>query len=640
MRGSSLFTWLLIVGLLVGGCVAPAPPGAPSGTATKPVSQTIIADFEKPAEGFTWLPLAGSPVPQMAPQTQAASQPASPMQRTALRPHAGLWSMSLSFTQAGDIRFVPAKPLDLGSMDLLSAQVTHAGAPGDNGQVTAALVLTDADGRTARGDAFPITSHWQAISFDLKRAFDDGLDISRIVSISLALRQGSTLPAEGPLLIQTDTWKASTNARTYLGSADGTDKSFYIDGRGLSLRIGSVGQYEITLSDRGAPFTPPPAAENAGVDLSKNAAPLPWMSVASGTRHAVGQPVTGLVLLDQSGLDALGNLRRQDADDSPMGNTLVVGRVPDEAWPASLNPNLNSIHWEVAWSSPVGAIIEGAQEAGPFDRLGEPAVSVKWRLMVYQWGQVFVDARWTKSSEFAVPVPDPISWALLLEDAPRASAPAAGESPDRLLSEIYTAPFRQGLQTALPHRMQTDAPVAMIAGTTPQKNTWWWATGPTPASGRRRAFGAGFNAAGGPTGEATCMLLVNDPNALMKAATFGQYVDPAKVVVKQGELDRNFPGDADNDGFVETYGFQVVRLTNGSAMFTIYPQERPILYPPFLFTIPAAEREALDVKHSKLLINIDGKQFANPPQFPDGSFLLQIPYVLDRPVTVEAILVK
>ena len=187
--------------------------------------------------------------------------------------------------------------------------------------------------------------------------------------------------------------------------------------------------------------------------------------------------------------------------------------------------------------------------------------------------------------------------------------------------------------------MQSHAGVAMIAPASRQKDNFWWARDAVPET--RWIFGTGIATGGGSnTGEATCMLLVNSPNALGMAGAFGQYLVPPKIVVKQGELGRNFPGDADNDGFVETYGFQVIRLANGRAVFSIYPQERPIFHPPILFTVPAVEREALDLKHSQLLINIDGKQFPNPPQFPDGSFLLQVPYVLDRPVTVEALLVK
>jgi hypothetical protein len=136
------------------------------------------------------------------------------------------------------------------------------------------------------------------------------------------------------------------------------------------------------------------------------------------------------------------------------------------------------------------------------------------------------------------------------------------------------------------------------------------------------------------------MLLVNAPPALTQAGSFSQYLQPPRLRIRQGELDRNFPGDTDNDGFVEPYGFQVIRLTNGRAAFTVFPDNRPLFYPPFLFTIPALERAGLDLPHARLLINIDGKQFADPPQFPDGSFLLQLPYTLDRPVSIEAVLIK
>jgi hypothetical protein len=264
--------------------------------------------------------------------------------------------------------------------------------------------------------------------------------------------------------------------------------------------------------------------------------------------------------------------------------------------------------------------------------------------MAYQWGQVFVDVRWLRTGESATPVPRPVSWALMSAEKP-GNAGAAADSPERLLTEIYPATFRQDLPTALPHRMQSHTAVAMIAPASRQKNNFWWARDAVPQT--RWIFGTGIvpaspDPAAPGFSEATCMLLVNAPNALTMAGSFGQYLVPPKIVVRQGEIDLTYPGNWDNDpsGFVETYGFQVVRLANGRAVFSIYPQERPIFYPPILFTVPAVERDALDLKHSQLLINIDGKQFPNPPQFPDGSFLLQIPYVLDRPVTVEALLVK
>ena len=186
--------------------------------------------------------------------------------------------------------------------------------------------------------------------------------------------------------------------------------------------------------------------------------------------------------------------------------------------------------------------------------------------------------------------------------------------------------------------MQTAAPVAMIAqtaATTTAKAAWWWAV-----KNRRKYFGNALQSDPAQAhGELFCMLLVNNPTALTQAGSFSQYLAPPRLRFRQGEPDRNFPGDPDNDGFVDAYGFQVVRLASGRAAFTIYPQERPLFYPPYLFTVPAIERQALDLKDSRVLINIDGKQFADPPRFPDGSFLLQMPYVINQPVNVEALLI-
>lgn len=350
-------------------------------------------------------------------------------------------------------------------------------------------------------------------------------------------------------------------------------------------------------------------------------------------RMAMGQSGTGLMLLDQDRYDVLSAGVRQDAKGTMCAGDSVLYPFPATSWPVTSGA-ASEWSWECTWASPVAVIVEVRQEVGPYDRLGEPAATLKWRFMIYQWGQVFVHAEWTKRAG----VSDPISWALVsdrsslrTDHASEIQANAGGDA-ERLLSAIYTASVRQGLQTALPHQMQTNAAVAMIAKSGGGKSNWWWAEGD-----ERNIFGAGITGRGG---SADCMLLVNAPSALMQAGSFSQYLVPPKVRVRQGELDRNFPGDFDNDGLVEPYGFQVVRLSNGRTSFMIYPQERPLFYPPFLFTVPAIEREADDLKNSRVLINIDGQQFADPPAFPDGSFLLQMPYVIDRPVQVEAVLVR
>jgi hypothetical protein len=266
--------------------------------------------------------------------------------------------------------------------------------------------------------------------------------------------------------------------------------------------------------------------------------------------------------------------------------------------------------------------------------------------MIYQWGQAYVSAEWSRSDELTVS--EPVSWAFMQNDNRRdAGRPLGAPDPagqHRLLEEIYPPVLRQGFATALPHRMQTDAPIAMIARTSARKDTFWWASGRmSEASAEfRRYFGAGLLPSSSAAGRkrAACMLLVSGADAVVQAACFGQYLAPPKAIARQGELDLTDPGDADSDGFVESYGFQAIRLANGRATFRIYPQERPIFFPAYLFTVPAAERETLDLKNSRMLVTIDGKLYADPPQFPDGSFLLQIPHVIDQPADVEAVVVR
>jgi hypothetical protein len=361
---------------------------------------------------------------------------------------------------------------------------------------------------------------------------------------------------------------------------------------------------------------------------------------ATQRQMVLGQAGTGLMLLDQDMYDALGSAVRQDAiEPSPASAAGVT--APSVSWPA-VNGN-GSVRWTWAceWASPVAAIVEVKQEVGPYDRLGVPAVDLKWRFMIYQWGQVFVHVEWTKGGGT---VSDPMSWALALDKSMLHSAhqdvtvegrDQNSGGAERLLQAIYPASVHAGLTTALPHEMQKEAPIAMIAKNG-QKNNWWWAE-----AGDKRFFGVGVGQRAGegkPLSSLDCMLLVNGPSPLMQAGTFAQYLVPPKVRTREGEEDRNFPGDADNDGLVEPYGFQVIRLSHGRAAFTIYPQGRPLFYPPFLFTVPAVERDADNLKHSRMLINIDGNQFVDPPRFPDGSFLLQMPYVVDRPLQVEAVI--
>jgi hypothetical protein len=612
--------------------------------------RAVMVDFETPDTGVEWVPgkIAGGngraeDVSQLAETaaTRPTTQEAGVIGRSSVRPRDGLWSLKIDAQVGADGEVVHAfrKPTSLRTFDTMTAGVIETDAPGRGGEWMARLFVVDEGGKKLLGDPMPVTARWQNAMLDLARAEEEGFDIERVVKVGVALE--NVKAGDGPLEIQTDTWSAGRDYKSYEGERSAKAKNFYVERAGTRLRVGMSGQYELTFYQR------------SGTER-------PWMSVSTaGGETMLGQNGTGLMLLDQNGFDALGGGVQQDAYD-PRAER--AESVPRAGWPlkeGALNgeerrddprgEQASIWRWECVWTSPVAAVVEMKQEVGAFDRLGEPAARLTWRFMIYQWGQMFVHVDWTGTNTAAGRVGRPISWALVTEEGLRWSGSVAGgvqakmgeargADAERLLSAIYPVSVKQGLRTALPHQMQVGAPVAMVAkgyrAGAEGKNVWWWAHGDG-----KRVFGSGLSTAPGTT-SADCMMLVNGPDALMQASSFGSYLVPPKLRVRQGELDRNFPGDVDNDGMVDSYGFQVVRLSGGRASFMIYPQERPLFYPPYLFTVPAVERDAVDLAHSRVLINIDGKQFADPPRFPDGSFLLQLPYVIDRPVAVEAILVK
>jgi hypothetical protein len=597
--------------------------GGEEGATSAPV--TMAATTENTAENAGTQP-SNAVATGVAPATNLPipSDPvhAPAISRSSVRPNSGLWALKVTLApgDVGSLFHKFAKPVDMQNYVTVSAQVMHLGSAERSGEWRAAVYLVDDEGKKVVGDAYAVTSQWRVAPLDLKTAEEEGLDVARVAEIGLQFVRGKTAAGgrEEPLEVQTDTWEAQSDSHVYIGNKLGKAKTFYVQREGTRLEVGIVGLYEVDFFQR-------------------SGTQRPWFTVRQKGNLALGQPGTGLMLLDQDQYDALnvGGGVRQDAYAEGFES---AGKIPSASWPIGSGAAERSTEWtwECAWTTPVAAIVEVRQEVGPYDSLGQAAAELKWRFMIYQWGEVFVHVEWTKGSGENAPSGGPITWALVLDRTIEPGGGPAGGAKDavaaQLLDAIYPASVHEGLTTVLPDQMQTGAAVAMIAKTGGAGKNWWWSAG----SGKR-VFGVGVTQQNGPL---DCMLLVNAPTALMQAGSFSQYLVPPKVRVRQGELDRNFPGDVDNDGLVEPYGFQVIRLANGRASFTLYPQDRPLFYPPYLFTVPAVEREADDVKNSHMLINIDGQQFADPPQFPDGSFLLQMPYVIDRPVQVEGVLVK
>ena len=103
-------------------------------------------------------------------------------------------------------------------------------------------------------------------------------------------------------------------------------------------------------------------------------------------------------------------------------------------------------------------------------------------------------------------------------------------------------------------------------------------------------------------------MLANRPTALDEAGMFSQYLVPPGAGDGAGGSGPEFSGDIDNDSLVEADGFQTIRLADGKAQFVLDPEGRPIFYPTFLITVPAEEREKMDLKKRSLILNVDGKQ--------------------------------
>ncbi len=293
--------------------------------------------------------------------------------------------------------------------------------------------------------------------------------------------------------------------------------------------------------------------------------------------------------------------------------------------------------WSLAWSAAGAALVEVKQISGPFDALGRPAVAATWRFMIYQTGQIFASVEWPRAGNDAegggigLPPPpaEPVSLVLMLEES--ALSPT-GAPPEKLLRAIYPEAFRKGV---LPHELQLGNPVAMVAKTGKSAENLWWRADVMHGDVGYRIFGVGLPAAL-RKGPIACTLLASAPTLLDEATAFSQYLLPPTLEVHAGRLDQTFPGDLDNDGLVDLYGFYAIRLENLRASVTLNPGDRPAFYPTFLFTLPPQQQAGMDMSAYRVILNIDGQQITDPPRWPDGSFLVQLPWIINKPVRIEA----
>jgi hypothetical protein len=492
--------------------------------------------------------------------------------------------------------------------------------------------------------------------------------LDRIVAVGLELRPAPSpagtandAPADPPsTVVRTDSWRLLTSYHPYIGQRLGLPDTFYVQRDGLRLAVGRVGHFELVFHRR-----------------ATGVLGTPWLEIRQGRsgQRVVGAPATGLWLLDQDALDALnpslGAAALTPATTLPAATRAATG--PTDAGPRS------TFTWELAWSSPKAAAVEVTQTTGPFDRMGRPAMETHWRFVIYQTGQVYMNLSWTRPAEWdtdaaaderGIASPQrrlglPVALALGL---PAALCQAPASTPERLLSGLYlgTPP-----PAPLPHALQLGRPLALLGKFSGHENLWFrasWRSAAAREGASADAPDVELLGQGIPVtdrqGPICALLLADLARPLDVAANFSAYLTPPALEIKRGDLDRNFPGDIDNDGLVDGAGFMTLRLepaaggtTTARAAWTIDPGNRPIYFPAFLLTLPAPStgpstapapgsstppsgvtrsRASLDPAPLRLRVIVDGQQLSDPPRWPDGSFLVQLPWIISRPVHIEA----
>ena len=107
------------------------------------------------------------------------------------------------------------------------------------------------------------------------------------------------------------------------------------------------------------------------------------------------------------------------------------------------------------------------------------------------------------------------------------------------------------------------------------------------------------------------------------------YSYPPALQVEVGELVRTDPGDLNNDGFNEAQGCYVVRPAGNRIRMRLEARERSCWYPMF---------KLAGTKGRRLWAYADGEVLSVKARSADGSVLLALDRVVDRPVEIEVVL--
>lgn len=107
-----------------------------------------------------------------------------------------------------------------------------------------------------------------------------------------------------------------------------------------------------------------------------------------------------------------------------------------------------------------------------------------------------------------------------------------------------------------------------------------------------------------------------------------QESSPAEIQIPQamGRLNRNAPGDSNNDGYCEARGSYSISATGSRVDVTILPRSIPVQH-------PVLEIAGLDA--GKALVTIEGRLIEQTQRLSDGTLLVDLPIKVERAVTVN-----
>ena len=105
------------------------------------------------------------------------------------------------------------------------------------------------------------------------------------------------------------------------------------------------------------------------------------------------------------------------------------------------------------------------------------------------------------------------------------------------------------------------------------------------------------------------------------------HASPAEIAVPEtmGRVDRNTPGDANNDGYNEQLGAYVLQATGGRLELTMTPRTTPV---------PRPVLQIAGLPQGRALVTIEGRLVEKSTRLKDGQLLVELPARITRATLV------